>query len=189
MAYKRKIIVTDLDGTLLNTAGEVSAFSCQVIKQLFALGYIFTFATGRPLSASLAFYQQLKLRWLVGNLNGTFISNPSDPNFVSVNLPINKDVLKLFFNSSLINTFDCALVENSQCTYLVSNDLNYYGSEAFRKILYIHPKTPVVLLTKKEFIKIKSDFNSLSLYFDNAAIIDEVSIQVQRICPILVVRK
>ena len=53
---KDTLYVSDLDGTLLNSQGEISSYSLKVINELIEQGMKFTYATARSLvSASKVF--------------------------------------------------------------------------------------------------------------------------------------
>lgn len=60
--YERKLILTDLDGTLLNSKEELSKLTVDVIKKIASLGHIVCIATGRPLRSSIQIYRKLGLK-------------------------------------------------------------------------------------------------------------------------------
>lgn len=103
MSNKEKyLIVSDLDGTLLNNNSELSETTIQTVKDLVKEGHIFCIATGRPLRSSLHIYQQLGLNSLLINHNGSYISNPSDEDFVPIQLVFNKEIAKQILSNSKI---------------------------------------------------------------------------------------
>jgi len=99
----RCLIVTDLDGTLLTNEGEISKYSEKVIKQIVAQGHIFCIATGRPLRAAKPYYDQLGLKSIMINYNGSYISNPSDPSHIPLNLGFSRDLAYHVFKNEKIN--------------------------------------------------------------------------------------
>lgn len=69
----RYLIVSDLDGTLLNNKGELDQLTIKVVKKLINNGHIFCILTGRPIETSLPIYRQLGLKHLLSNHNGSCI--------------------------------------------------------------------------------------------------------------------
>lgn len=75
-AMKRKIIALDLDGTLLNSAGQVTDYTKSVIREVEALGHFVIITTGRPYRMSKAIYQELKMTGPMINFNGALTHIP-----------------------------------------------------------------------------------------------------------------
>jgi HAD superfamily hydrolase (TIGR01484 family) len=90
----KKLIFTDLDGTLLNTDKKISEQSEQIIKAFIAQGHHFCFVTGRSLEDALPYYRQLELTTICICNNGASIHHPSDHDFDDIFFPINN---KAFF--------------------------------------------------------------------------------------------
>ncbi len=70
-----KLIVFDLDGTLLNNEGEISKQTIELVQKLKGKGVNFTFASGRLHSALLDFAEQLKIDVPLISLDGSLIKN------------------------------------------------------------------------------------------------------------------
>jgi len=68
-----KLIVADLDGTLLNNAGNISGKTKELISKLQELGVIFSFASGRLDSAMLDLAKELNIKAPVISLDGSLI--------------------------------------------------------------------------------------------------------------------
>jgi len=73
-----RIIVSDLDGTLLNSNNEIGVESKKLIKALLAKGMRFTFATGRLHSASVNHAIELGLKTPLITLDGSMIKTISN---------------------------------------------------------------------------------------------------------------
>lgn len=71
-----KLLVSDLDGTLLTTKSTLSALTIEKIKALREQGIEFAIATGRVESMAALFQQQLNLKLPMISCNGAMISNP-----------------------------------------------------------------------------------------------------------------
>lgn len=73
-----KLIVFDLDGTLLNSAGEIGKESIRLVKELKKMGVRFTFASGRLHSAIVNHAKKLKLETPLISLDGSSIKSLDD---------------------------------------------------------------------------------------------------------------
>lgn len=76
----KKLIMLDLDGTLLNRHGELSQYTIDVIKKLKDK-HLFIIATGRPYHACVNFYNSLELNTPLISDNGGYVTNPKDDSF------------------------------------------------------------------------------------------------------------
>ncbi|MEN8193078.1 MAG: Cof-type HAD-IIB family hydrolase [Bacteroidota bacterium] len=72
---KLKLIVFDLDGTLLNSNGEIGKESIRLVKELKKLGVRFTFASGRLHSAIVHHARTLNLETPLISLDGSLIKS------------------------------------------------------------------------------------------------------------------
>jgi len=70
------LIVTDLDGTLLNKQHEVSSMNEKWIKKFKASGGLFTFATGRMENTTLSYIEKLGIDLPIISYNGAKIYCP-----------------------------------------------------------------------------------------------------------------
>ena len=70
-----KLIVTDIDGTLLNDNGELGLESKKLVKKLMKLNVIVSFATGRLHSAVTEIAKEISLNGYIISLDGALIKN------------------------------------------------------------------------------------------------------------------
>jgi Cof subfamily protein (haloacid dehalogenase superfamily) len=70
-----KIIVADLDGTLLTSNAEITEKTKYLINELKKKGVRFTFASGRPQSALTYYAEELDLEIPIISLDGSLIKN------------------------------------------------------------------------------------------------------------------
>jgi Cof subfamily protein (haloacid dehalogenase superfamily) len=70
-----KLIVTDIDGTLLNDNGELGIESKKLLKELMKENVIISLATGRLHSATADIAKELSLNGFVISLDGALIKN------------------------------------------------------------------------------------------------------------------
>lgn len=72
----RFLIISDLDGTLLNSKGEISLLNQNSIKKFIKSGGMFTFATGRMEQTTKKFIKELNLKLPIITYNGGRIYCP-----------------------------------------------------------------------------------------------------------------
>jgi Cof subfamily protein (haloacid dehalogenase superfamily) len=75
------LIIFDLDGTLLNKSGQISAFTRETLSRLAARGIAYTVATGRTLHASRAILDGHGFHLPQAYKNGVMIWNPQTDDF------------------------------------------------------------------------------------------------------------
>jgi HAD-superfamily hydrolase, subfamily IIB len=104
-----KLIVFDLDGTLLNSAGNIGERSKQMIKELKEWDVHFSFATGRLHSAITSFAEELDLKSPLISLDGCLIKSFPDNKLIFESNLKKKHVLKAieFAENFLINIALC----------------------------------------------------------------------------------
>jgi hydroxymethylpyrimidine pyrophosphatase-like HAD family hydrolase len=83
---KIKLVVSDLDGTLLSENGTIGEQSKELIKELRNYGVHFSFATGRLYSAVKGFAKELEIDNPVVSLDGSYI----------VDYPTNETIFESF---------------------------------------------------------------------------------------------
>jgi Cof subfamily protein (haloacid dehalogenase superfamily) len=79
---KIKIIVLDLDGTLLSNAGTIGSDTKKLISELQKKGVSFTFASGRLHSALIAFAAELNIKTPLISLDGALIKDYPEGNVI-----------------------------------------------------------------------------------------------------------
>ena len=88
MRYNREntLFVTDMDGTLLNTDSQLSAYTVDVLREVISRGYNFTVASGRvPESPQQIFEQHgLKLRLPIIGRNGVLIFDAQKSEYLKI---------------------------------------------------------------------------------------------------------
>ncbi len=73
-----ELIISDLDGTLLNNAGECGNENKKLINELKKKNVLFTFASGRIHSALIGFASELNIKIPIISLEGSLIKNNAD---------------------------------------------------------------------------------------------------------------
>jgi len=117
----RHLIAIDVDGTLLNEGGHLSALTKQVLSQRQNLGDVIVLASGRPWRSLRAFYMELGLTGPVVCYNGALVFNPVEQCCRPLEKRLHAATLRLVAQqqSSLIESMMC---ETEQTIYLDKED-------------------------------------------------------------------
>lgn len=91
---KKYLIISDLDGTLLDSDGKLSQNTINTVNEITKEGHIFCIATGRPKRGAIDIYNQLGLNSIMLNQNGAYISNPTDPTLSPIDFSFSKEIAK-----------------------------------------------------------------------------------------------
>lgn len=192
---EKKLILTDLDGTLLRSDETISKFTIDTIKKITSMGHIVCIATGRPLRSSLHIYKKLGLKTIIANLNGSILTNPSDKTFLPINLTFNRHiVLDILSDRSIWDNLGCVLIENMDGAYLLSNNQKSLANQdpfianEFLKKFHIKKNEFVHHIKLKDVKKITKDINSILIYIKDKNKIDELSFKIKGITNTLIVR-
>lgn len=94
MGYK--MVVSDLDGTLLNSQHKISQYTVDTIKKLSQQGILFVIATGRHYKDAKYFFDQLGVGKYLISGNGSFVHN--DLGEIVKRKSIPKDIIKELLN-------------------------------------------------------------------------------------------
>lgn len=116
---RRSLISCDLDGTLLNSKGEISQYSIKVIKKITKMGHIFCINTARPFNACEKYYKQLGLNTPIVTHNGALMFNPYDSSFPTTNWSINREIIKeLFADRNIRKYASNAIIDAEKKAYI-----------------------------------------------------------------------
>lgn len=80
-----KLVVSDMDGTLLNKDGKISPANEKAIQSIRAMGVPFVLCTGRIYSAVKPYAEYLKLKAPVIGCNGAIIKSPESGEILYIN--------------------------------------------------------------------------------------------------------
>lgn len=101
MSYKA--VISDLDGTLLNSEHKISEYTKKVIKKIIDSGVKFFIATGRHHKDVLAIKKTIDLDTIMITSNGARVHDENNKEIFARDLPlsISKDLLKLKFDNGI----------------------------------------------------------------------------------------
>lgn len=80
----KTMVVSDLDGTLLNSDSQLSEFTVNAINLLVQRGVNFSYATARSLNSAMLLTDRLELNFPVITYNGACIKNPSSGEIIEI---------------------------------------------------------------------------------------------------------
>ncbi len=81
----KTLYLSDLDGTFLNSNGEISCASAEIISDLAAKGVLFTVATARTHATVMQMFSDIPLSCPLVLMNGVTIYNPIERKIISCN--------------------------------------------------------------------------------------------------------
>ncbi|MBF4519416.1 Cof-type HAD-IIB family hydrolase [Flavobacterium sp. ANB] len=146
-----KVVVSDLDGTLLNTQHRISDYTKSIFQELHNQNYLIVVATGRHHLDAMAIIDTLEVPVYLVSSNGARIHSPEKEELFAFNL--SSDVVKAALNVEIDPEITVVLFkENVWQTNRISEKLN-----AFQAELKYHP----------ELVDYKTleDFGSIKLFF------------------------
>lgn len=159
---KALLVVSDLDGTLLNSKGELTKYTIQVIKKFIKQGNIFCLATARPFRSTSQIYEQLGLKSICVNYNGASMDNPYDKYFSGINYMFSVDIAKTILNDPEILSEICNIViENENKSYIWKE---YKSKQKFKRLLdWFHIKNLNNIVFGDEIRKIQFNPHTINL--------------------------
>ncbi len=178
--HDRYLILSDIDGTLLNDNNELDNLTIKVISKLSQMGHIFALTTGRPPNGSIDIYNKLGLDSLMVNFNGAYISFPNRKDVYSE--------IKLGFNVQIIhNLFKSKKLQMYTKNFFVETNYGHYmkyipKNRTERKMLFskFHVKNQnEILIAKSDLSNIKNDVYSFLIELDNEKHLDDLIRQIK----------
>lgn len=115
---KQHLIITDLDGTALESPSNLGMLTRYYMLQAQKAGHIISIATGRSANASLRFYHELNIQTHFSNLNGNYIWNPHNHNDQKIFHPFSSNPVQDLLHSELNSFIDAVLFETIDGTIL-----------------------------------------------------------------------
>ena len=122
----KKLYVSDLDGTLLNSKGRISSYSIETINNLVSKGMIFTFATARSLVSAAPVTKGLSKNLPMIIYNGTFIVNSETGIIIHKNIFSQKQIefVKDVMEANQIKPLVYALVNDKERVTIINDNLH-----------------------------------------------------------------
>ncbi|MFC0781057.1 Cof-type HAD-IIB family hydrolase [Flavobacterium sp. HJSW_4] len=146
-----KVVVSDLDGTLLNPQHRISDYTKSIFQELHNQGYLIVVATGRHHLDAMGIIDKLEIPVYLVSSNGARIHSPNKEELFAFNL--DSDVVKAALNVEIDPEITVVLFkENVWQTNKWNEKLN-----AFQEELKYHP----------ELVDYKTleDFSSIKIFF------------------------
>ena len=151
---EKYLILSDLDGTLLNNHGRLDKLTINVIKTLVKQSNMFGIITGRPASSSVDIYRQLGLKGLLINFNGASICNPTSKSFKTLNFGFNPSVLIEAIDDDFLKYAKNVIVETNKGVYAYDIPKNKKERDGFYKKFHIN-------IARRGIVKIQNNFKNL----------------------------
>lgn len=146
-----KVVVSDLDGTLLNPQHKISDYTKSIFQELHNQNYLIIVATGRHHLDAMAIIETLEVPVYLVSSNGARIHSPEKEELFSFNL--NSDIVKTALSVDIDPEITVVLFkENVWLTNKLSEKLN-----AFQAELKYHPELVDY--------KMLEDFGAIKIFF------------------------
>lgn len=183
----QKMICCDLDGTLLNSKGEISQFSIDAIKSVVEHGHKFCLITGRPYNGSIETYNKLGLDTIMVNQNGSYITNPSDKNFIPIAIGFNNEIVKEILDNEILKQYtNNALIEGINKSWLWRDPVDKISM--YKMMETFHLKDRDVQVICEDHSKIDTDISAILLHVDDLSHLNLFIYEIKNISPTLIVR-
>src|SRR6056297_2040968 len=118
-----KLVVLDLDGTLLNDAHEITAETKDYLEKLKSKGIKVVIATGRTFTAAKRYHNELKLDTPLISCNGGFIYDPIQEKVIDGHAISKATVLKIFKilleNNTFFQFYSADKIYSTEIKYLL----------------------------------------------------------------------
>lgn len=170
-----KLVVCDMDGTLLNDQHRVSEYTARVIKKLSSQGVKFIIATGRPYLDARHYRDELNLQSFLITSNGARAHDENNNEIVSENIPkkfvnelLSLDLDKKKYHRNIYHNDDWfieyevdGLVEfHQESGYMFKiTDLNKYKNDDVAKVFFIAEPEDTEKLENEVKEKFKNDLS------------------------------
>ena len=89
----RKLIVIDMDGTMLYGASKISPFTVETLRELSRQGHLIVLSSGRPYRSMKMYYQLLECTGPIICYNGALVFDPKNRDFPSISRMFSKEML------------------------------------------------------------------------------------------------
>lgn len=109
---KYKFVAVDMDGTLLNSRGEITPATAEEIRKLADKDVVFTISTGRPIQGVAKYRELFGLTGPVITYNGAMIVNAEDNKVLFEQGLLREDARKIWELGQKYNTTMCIWAGN-----------------------------------------------------------------------------
>lgn len=134
----KRLFVSDLDGTLLNSDARLSDTTVEILNREIEKGIYFTISTARTPATALQIVEQLKLKLPVMMMNGVLVYDMQSGKYIKQETLSELQVMVLLglIKTKGLSCFLYALEQNEFSAYydsVESTSLNYFRNERIMK--------------------------------------------------------
>lgn len=160
----KKMIVTDLDGTLLKIDKSITDNSIEYLSKLKEQGYIIVIATGRILASAINVTKQAKFANYIISDNGSIIYNVETKKIIFESY-LDADKVKEI--CSYYNKYE------NEIDYIDVCDINHYKKYTNKK--YDDFDFSITIENKEDYMSYSNNVTHISLMFSSDELIDKIS--------------
>lgn len=163
---ERHLIALDLDGTILDDHITLNKDIKDTVHKLTELGHVVVISTGRSFRSSRDFYNELGMRTIISNYNGSYVHNPLDETFEPMIATMDQNIVKEIIKR--VKPY----VQNAYCEYL-DHIYIYETNESIEKYIVNNDLCQLHVGDLETILDVDpSSFCTLNLFKDNQAITD-----------------
>lgn len=144
MNLKKMLIALDIDGTLVDESGKISAFSAQQIATLSQQGYQICLVTGRQWISTIELYRQCNLHTLCVLCNGALVFDPiSNQKLLDIVIPI-QDIESFLQDEELMSCVQDMMCELDFQTFSLNGSFCWHEKQivgSWKQNLYRAPNS------------------------------------------------
>jgi Cof subfamily protein (haloacid dehalogenase superfamily) len=181
-----KLVVLDLDGTLLNDAHEITTETKEYLEELKSKGIKIVIATGRTFTAAKRYHNELKLDTPLISCNGGFIYDPIQEKVIDGHAIRKPTVLKIFQillkNNTFFQFYSADKIYSTEIKYLLeawSEENKNLEAEDIINIEIIDDPIKIIETTDESIFKllaIEEDPETYNKLMDSLKTIDEIEL-------------
>lgn len=142
-----KLIVADIDGTLLNSSGELTQRTIHAIKSAGEKGVLFSVSTGRSIQGIKKFNHILNLKCPVIAYNGAMLAELNTDKIIFEKSLENEAAIKIWEAGQTKNTTICVWSDHKLYTNILNENIQKYKK--------LHGIEPIFINNIEEILKNK----------------------------------
>ena len=142
-----KLIITDMDGTLLNSSGKLTQKTIQTIKKANEKGVLFSISTGRPIQGIKKFNSILNLKCPVIAYNGAMLAELNTDKIIFEKSLENEAAIKIWETGQIKKTTICVWSNHKLYVNILNKNIQKYKK--------LHEIEPILINNIEEILKNK----------------------------------
>jgi Cof subfamily protein (haloacid dehalogenase superfamily) len=161
-----KLVVFDLDGTLLTSKSRISDLSILAIKELKKQGFLIAIASGRIFTMLETYYKAIDLKDFVISSNGASIDWIETKETIQ-KITLDPEDANKVIEYCLLNQIECAVLTRKAC-YFPKDSYRLTRFEIYNQIAIEQGLTPIDVIVYEDMHQDWTDIEKILIYEKNA---------------------